>query len=104
MQMAAQAKSNALMHLCILALTLALVGGSQVAGGSGDGIESGDQYSASEAGKVVALSAGTLKQAINVHKFLLVEFMAPWCGHCQSLEPEYQQAAQELKDLDADLR
>jgi len=48
--------------------------------------------------EVVTLTSKNFKEVTSGEENMLVEFYAPWCGHCQSLEPEYESAASELKD------
>lgn len=47
---------------------------------------------------VISLSASNFEELVNPEPIILVEFFAPWCGHCKSLAPHYEEAATALKE------
>jgi len=49
---------------------------------------------------VLDFSGPDFEDRVVEHDAILIEFFAPWCGHCKRLAPEYDKAATALKKVD----
>jgi len=48
-------------------------------------------------GQVAQLTRESFAEYMARNPYTMVEFFAPWCGHCKKLAPEYEQAAKQFK-------
>eukprot|EP00951_Prasinocladus_malaysianus_P019135 scaffold154436_cov40-Prasinocladus_malaysianus.AAC.1 len=47
---------------------------------------------------VTITGQSSFDEVVGASSFVVVEFYAPWCGHCKKLAPEYEKAATALKE------
>eukprot|EP00752_Nemacystus_decipiens_P007504 g6705.t1 len=81
---------SALRRAAVLAAPVLLLSLSEVARAADAIMEDG----------VMVVTGDTIEQAIKDHSHLVVEFYAPWCGHCKKLAPVLSEAATKMKDID----
>jgi protein disulfide-isomerase A6 len=76
--------------------------GSTCGGSGGSGSSSGGSSGSANSGpsNVVTLTSANFDSKVyNSKSVWLIEFYAPWCGHCKKLQPEWEAAATKLKNM-----
>eukprot|EP00887_Chlorella_sp_A99_P005246 scaffold1.g5246.t1 len=93
-------------HRLLLALGLAvlLIAKPISVRGEEEEEEDDDERPADDEEKdVVVVTDKNWDDTVGKSKYALVEFYAPWCGHCKALKPNYAKAATILKGHDASI-
>jgi len=53
-------------------------------------------------GPVAIVVGSTFQEIVNdPNKDVLIEFYAPWCGHCKQLEPKFKKLGQKFQDVES---
>ncbi|KAJ4759933.1 Protein disulfide-isomerase [Rhynchospora pubera] len=65
--------------------------------------ENEDEVALFDESHVAVLTDGNFSSFISKNKHVMVEFYAPWCGHCKMLAPEFAAAAKELAEEGAEV-
>ena len=52
---------------------------------------------------ILVITSDNFQEAIDKHKFIMVEFYAPWCGHCKSLAPKYDELGEKMAEEEVEI-